>query len=646
MSAQLTVGVIGHVDHGKTSLVKALTGIDTDRLAEEKERGLSIVLGYAYIKSGGGMIDLIDTPGHESFIRTMIAGATGIDSILLIIAADEGIKPQTREHFDIARLLGIRSGVIAITKSDLVDEDRLQHTVTEIREYVRGTPLEEAELVPVSSVDHRGIPELTRALDSLFKNSEKRAVGENFYLPLDRVFTIEGFGTVATGTLRDGPVETGTEVEIMPTGLTAGIRELQVHNEKVERALPGQRVAINLRGLKREQLAREQKQATPGSLQPTRRIYCRLEVLEDLPRLPRRNELVRVLYVTTDVVAKLRVIGDKPLDNGTEFMVQLYLQKPVITSKGDAFILRACSPSTTIGGGEIIETSDCLSNVIPADLGACLEKLHSGTPAEQLSAYLDAAGSNGIGIIDLVQRLKTTRAGVGDALESARGLLIDEFAMAGGEMKKLCKFGISQLEEFHRHEPDAAGQTLEAFRATLTQRSPGPVAEYAIQLMTRSEEIDISSNTVRLSGFDSHADISAEEKELIDTIEGIFREGGVSTPSLEEVIGQDPSRRIAYQHLKDQGRLVTVTNAASRKQFVFHADTINRIKEDLVREFPSPKKFTVSDIRTLLDSSRKYVVPLLEHFDKNRLTIRHGDYRVITSALAQQDRSQGVQGMS
>lgn len=639
MSAQLTVGVIGHVDHGKTSLVKALTGTDTDRLAEEKERGLSIVLGYAYLQSEAGMIDFIDAPGHESFIKTMIAGATGIDALLLTIAADESIKPQTREHFDIAGLLGIKSGVIAITKSDLVDEAQLRRTMTDVNDFVKGSALEGVQLVPVSSTNGSGLTELKEALAGLFERTDQRATGENFYLPLDRVFTIEGFGTVATGTLRDGRIETGTEVEIMPTGLTASIRELQVHNEKVGTAGPGQRVALNLRGVKREQLERGQTLTTPGSLKPTESIFCRLKVLKELPRLPRRNELVRVLYGTTDVVAKLRMVGGNSLTKGSDFMVRFHLQRPVIASKGDAFIVRTCSPVMTFGGGEIIETSDCLANVEPGGLAACLETLQSGTPEEQLRGYLSAVGSCAMPVSDLVQRLKTTPAAINGTLKSAQAIVIEEFAIAESALEKLCTLAVSQLENFHQREPDAAGQPLEAFRTILSNHAPGPVAEYAIRRLVKSRDIEIDANIVRLSSFDSRSGMSAQERELMDSIESVFRDSGVSTPSIDEVIGSDQARKVAYQHLKEQGKLVTVTNASSRKQFVFHADTIDKIKRDLVREFPAPKKFTVSDIRTLLDSSRKYVVPLLEHFDKNRLTIRQGDFRVVTSALAHQNRA-------
>jgi len=494
---QLTIGVLGHVDHGKTALVKALTGTDTDRLEEEKRRGLSIVLGFAYLESDQGIVDFIDAPGHEDFIRTMISGATGIDAVLLVIAADEGIKPQTLEHFNIAQLLGITQGLIVINKSDLVDSSALAATKNEITEVVRGTFLEDAPMHTVSARIGDGIDDLAQALARTISSKSPKVSSDTFYLPLDRVFTIDGMGTVGTGTLRSGAIRSDDEVEIMPAGITATIREIQVHGRKVDVASPGQRVAVNLRGVKRDQLQRGDVLIRPNSIVETKSLLARFQVLADLPRLPKRNELIRLLFGTTEVLAKMRVVGDDPIEPDTDLLVKFHCRDSVVVSAGERFIARTSSPVFTFGGGEILEH-------------AVTEKTN-----------------------------KTEVVGNDDSIR----------------------------------EPD---------------------------------------------------------REAVISVERLFKDGGAVTPSLDDVLGDDAEKKHAYQYLKDTGKLIALKDHSGAKFLVFHRDTLDAIKAQLAESYPPPDHFTVSDFRLLTGSTRKFVIPMLEYFDRNRITIRHGDFRSLS----------------
>ncbi len=574
---QLTIGVLGHVDHGKTALVKALTGTDTDRLEEEKRRGLSIVLGFAFLEHDQGSIDFIDAPGHEDFIRTMISGATGIDAVLLVIAADDGIKPQTREHFAIAQLLGIKQGLIVINKSDLVDSSVLAATQDEITEAMRGTFLEHAPIHVVSAKTGDGIKDLTKDLISTIASKPHEASADTFYLPLDRVFTIDGIGTVGTGTLRSGAIRCEDEVQIMPSAATATIREIQVHSRKVEQASPGQRVAVNLRGIKRDQLERGQVLIRPGSIQETTCLHTKLRILKDLPRLPKRNELIRLLFGTTEVLAKMRVVGDGSIEPGADALVQFRCRESVIVSTGERFIARTSSPVMTFGGGEILDTSEQLLQFPKDALVSHLQKLgHSDTETK----------------IDV-----------------------------------LSEQALQRLTEFHGANPTAVGQDLDHYRAACLEFTSAENVAYLIWQLAEDGKIDIVDNAVRLSTFNRDENVDPVDREAIDSVEQVFRDGGAVTPSLAEVLDDNPARKRAYQYLKEAGKLVALKDHSGTKFLVFHQDTIDAIKKQLSETYPPPSHFTVSDFRQLTGSTRKYVIPMLEYLDRNRITIRQGDFR-------------------
>jgi selenocysteine-specific elongation factor len=628
---QLTIGVLGHVDHGKTTLVKALTGTDTDRLEEEKRRGLSIVLGFAYLECDAGIIDFVDAPGHENFIRTMISGATGIDAVLLIVAADEGIKLQTREHFAIAQLLGIDRGIIVVNKSDLIDDHALVSVQEDIRQAMQGTFLEKAPMHVVSATNDSGIGELKQALANMIGARSARTDADTFYLPMDRVFTIDGVGTVGTGTLRSGPIRCEDEVEIMPSGLKANVREIQVHNQQATEAYPGQRVAVNLRGVKRDQLERGQVLIRPGSIQETTCLHARLRVLDDLPRLPKRNELIRLLFGTTDVLAKLRVVDDRPLEQGKPHLVQLRCREAVVVNTGEHFIARTSSPVMTFGGGEFLDTSEDLLQLPKDALVSHLRNLEQPDPHARISAHLQLAGMRGIPISRLAERATASESTVTAALENTSAIVIDDaIAMDRASFGELCDKALLTLENFHKESPTATGQSLDQLRAALLELCPTEVVEYLAKHLSDTKKIEVAGNTVCLAAFNRDDNIDPSDRSAINAIEQVFRDGGAATPFLDEVLGDDPSRKRAYQYLKDSGKLIALKDHGGTKYLVFHQETIEAIKKQLAETYPPPSNFTVSDFRVLAGSTRKYVIPMLEYFDRNRITIRHGNNRSLS----------------
>jgi selenocysteine-specific elongation factor len=628
---QLTVGVLGHVDHGKTTLVKALTGTDTDRLEEEKRRGLSIVLGFAFLECDDGVIDFIDAPGHENFIRTMISGATGIDAVLLVIAADEGIKPQTREHFAIARLLGINQGLIVVNKSDLVDDSSLAAVQDEISKAMRSTFLEHAPIHTVSATSGAGLDELKQALAGIIAAKPPRPSTDTFYLPIDRVFTVDGVGTVGTGTLRSGGIRCEDEVEVMPSGLKANIREIQVHNQKVAEAVPGQRVAVNLRGVKREQLERGQVLIRPGALQETTCLHAKLQVLDDLPRLPKRNELIRLLFGTTEVFAKMRIVEDKPLESGASLLAQFRCRDAVFVSTGEHFIARTCSPVITFAGGEFLDTSEDLLQLPKEALVSHLRKLDQADVEAKIIAHIQVAGMRGIAKLTLAERATASGSQVDAVLEKSNAVSIDNtIAIDRSAYDGLCDKAIRELKDFHEKNPTATGQSLDIFRAACLEGSRTEVVDYVTGHLADTKQVEVIGNTVRLSEFNRDDNIDPSDREAINTIEQVFRDGGAATPFLDEVLGDDPSRKRAYQYLKDSGRLIALKDHGGTRFFVFHQETIEAIKKQLAETYPPPSNFTVSDFRVLTGSTRKYVIPMLEYFDRNRITIRQGNNRSLS----------------
>ena len=628
MTAQLTLGVIGHVDHGKTALVKALSGIDTDRLKEEKERGLSIVLGFSYLRVPAGNIDLIDVPGHEDFIRTMISGATGIDGVLLIIAANEGVMPQTREHFQIAELLGVERGIVVISKIDLVPEDERDAVVETVRTYTAGTFLSEAPVVCASAVSSEGLDALQTELTQLLRDPVQRPGGRRFYLPVDRVFSMSGFGTVATGTLRGGTLGNDADVEILPVGGKAAIRQLQRHNEIVDCVYPGQRVAINLRHTKKEQISRGDILAPPGYLTATRRLDAELRLLGELAQPLKNGELVRLLFGTSEIMAIVKLLDKKTLAPGSTGFVQFRCRRDVATQQDEHFIIRSYSPVRTIGGGQILDPRPTRHRRFDESIAERLHTTAHGSAQELISERVSGAGLNGVTINALTEAVDLDGDAVRAMLDDGGCMVINESLIIDRvPYQKLVDSIATALEQHHADNPTERSVGVRRLQSSLPTNVDNPIFDYAIAELVAAGRVESEQGTLRIAGFDPLANLNQEERNTAADIEDAFLRGGMMPPKLEEVVGRDKAKQDMYRLLSEHGQLVVLRNQDRKNSLVFHSATLSEIRQRLHTQYPHPSEFTVSEVRTLLDSTRKFVVPLLEHFDTTGVTIRKGDVR-------------------
>jgi selenocysteine-specific elongation factor len=640
----LTLGVLGHVDHGKTALVRALTGTDTDRLDEERTRGLSIVLGFAHLETDAGVVDVIDVPGHEDFVRAMISGATGLDAVALVVAANEGVMPQTREHFDIARLLGVSKGFVVLTKCDLVEPERLATVRDELRgftaqSFLEGAPLIETALVPRAAPENesaspgeepgqRGIAGVRSLLGTFAAAAEDRAAGPQFFLPLDRVFTLRGHGVVGTGTLRAGAVTVDERVEILPARREASVRALQIHNRPVDRALPGRRVAVNLRGVRRDDVRRGDLLATPGFLAPTRRLDVELSLLASA-RAPLANgAVVRLLVGTTEAIARLRLLDRRELAPGATGFVQLRLDRDIATHRTERFIVRTYSPMRTIGGGRILDASPERHRRFDAGVMEGLATAASGNLEKIVAGRLGRAGLVGLERRSLASGLDLTPDGLTDALERIDALEIGADRVVDGAR---CRAFLVELVEvvraYHETNPLHAGAPLSSL-ATRVRELPGTeVLRYAVDRLVVAGDLARVGEALSLPDFDPFATLALPQRRVLVAIEEAFRRARFEAPALAEVIGADTIKRALFRLLLEAGRLVQLRTYDRGSDRVLHAETVAEARRLIEARFPPPREFAVKDVRDVLASTRKHVVPLLEHFDATGVTVRNGDLR-------------------
>ncbi len=628
MSNTVTLGVVGHVDHGKTALVRALTGIETDRLREERERGLSIVLGFAYLESESGVVDLIDVPGHEDFIRAMISGATSLDGIVLCVAANESVMPQTVEHFNIARLLDVQQGFVVITKTDLADDEMLMLVRGEIEEFVHGTFLEGAPVLEASATTGEGVDAVRERLLQSAEAPIHREQGDRFFLPLDRVFTMRGFGLVGTGTLRGAELCVGAEVEILPSGEKATVRALQNHNRSVERVGPGQRVAVNLRHVGRDDVRRGDVLATPGTLAPTQRVDVQLALLEDVPGPVKNGAIVRFLTGTIEAIAKLRLLDRRVLGPGESVMAQLDLDREIATRPSEHFLVRTYSPMHTIGGGRVLDANAQRHRRFDQAITERLATVATGDAGLVLAQRLEEAGARGVNLARLAAELdidaKTlavaaVRAGV---LDIGDDVVVDESAYEG------VRTGIvAVLERFHDSDQFSSGIDAGSLAKDLDPR-PGPeVLRHALRELVSQGTVIGAHDVYRLATYDPFARLNDRERRLLREIEDSFLSSGIEPPSPQAVVGGDKVGQGVYRLLLESGRLVRLKTYDRKSELVLHARALEQAKQAIAREFPYPQAFALKDIRDLLGSTRKYVVPLMEHLDASGATVRSGDLR-------------------
>jgi len=617
------IGTAGHVDHGKSALVQALTGIDPDRLREEKERGLTIDLGFAWLTlPDGDEVSIVDVPGHERFIKNMLAGVGGIDLALLVIAADESVMPQTREHLAIIDLLDISHGVIAVTKADLVEPDFLELVKAEAEEVLEGTALAGAPIIPCSAVTRQGLDELLAAIEAeLARTPAKRDIGRP-RLPIDRAFTITGFGTVATGTLIDGALRVGQEVELLPGGLRTRVRGLQAHTQKVDVAPPGRRTAVNLTGLAVEKLRRGMVATTPGWLEPTTSLDVRLRAVRYLGRPIRHNLSVTVHTGSAEIPGRVLLLDSDSLPPGEQAWAQLRLSEPVAAVKGDRFILR--DPNDTLAGGRIVDTHVRRHRRFHQPTLDALETLASGSPEELVGIALAAAEP--AERRELLRRVELDRDAALEAIDSltAAGeiLALDPGAPLADNSLLCTAQGFQALANrlqgtlatYHRQAPLRRGIPREELRSRLRLESR-PFDQTLALCARRGEAID-ATGTVALPNHQPRPNPEQETQAQACLTSLKAQPFAPPTDNLPE----EPI--LAY--LEDRGEIVRLGGGIA-----FAAEAYNQIVERIVSHLRQQRTITLAQVRDMFGTSRKYAQAVLEHMDDQRITRRRGDERVL-----------------
>jgi selenocysteine-specific elongation factor len=637
---RIIVGTAGHIDHGKTSLVKALTGIDADRLKEEKARGITIDIGFADLIIGDTHFGFVDVPGHERFVKNMLAGAHGIDLVMLIVAADESVMPQTREHFDICRLLEVRSGIVVITKTDLVDDEELLQLVeADIAEFVRGSFLEGAPVFRVSSNTGQGIDELKKALAKLAAKVSERDERAVARLPIDRVFTIKGFGTVVTGTLIAGRIRAGDELGLLPSaGRRARARGLQVYGRAVQEARAGERTAVNLQGLEVGEIERGQVLAPAGRLHAGSMLDVRLQLLRSAPR-PLRNRSRTHLHIgTAEARARVVLLGLSELAQGDSGFAQLRLETPILALPGDHFIIRSYSPAATIGGGIVIDALPHKHRLREGALvSSQLEKLAAADEAERIALFLEMAGERGMGHAEIAARSGSTDDAIkraAEALEKSRRAVFADrqslLLIARPAFEGLAKRVTALLKEFHQRSPLSSGMGREELRERVFAHLPQEIFRTVINHLTDRKEIAAEKDLLRLSTH--RIALTPEEEAAKEHLAGIYARAKLQPISLEEAIAQagpqfgiDAGRAQRFaQMLIASGELVRVSD------LIFHRSALESLRAVMER-FKTEKgpRIDVATFKDLTGVSRKYAIPLLEYLDRQRVTRRVGDVREI-----------------
>ena len=636
---RIIVGTAGHIDHGKTALVKALTNVDTDRLKEEKERGITIDIGFADLELGSAHFGIVDVPGHERFVRNMLAGVHGIDIVLLIIAADEGIMPQTREHFDICRLLEVKAGIIVLTKSDLADPDLHEIVIQDVRDFVRGSFLEGAPVISVSARTGAGIEELKNALRGAAKAVKPRDENIVARLPVDRVFTVKGFGTVVTGTLIAGKVAIGDEVEILPGNhRRARVRGIQVHGRTLSEARAGERTAVNLQGIGLDDVSRGQVVASSGRFVESSLLDVELEVLASSPRALRSRAKVRLHIGTAEVLARVVLIGQTELQPGSKAFAQLRLETPVLALPRDRFIIRLNSPAETVGGGRVIDSLPEKHRArTSAQTFENLQRLASPDETVRICKLVELSAERGMTHKGLAARSGASNETISQVLDELVAnhhlVRIDEqlpHVISAKSFESLAKSALGLIADYHSLHPLEAGMGREELRERLFATLPAGTFRSVISREVAKGELVLERDLVRLK---SHrVELAENEIRFKEQLSELYLTAGLNPVTLDEAVEQISGRleltaqrgQTFARMLISAGILVPVSDT------VFHRETLDALVEK-VRRFKEDRgsRIDVPAFKELAGLSRKYAIPLLEYLDRIRVTRRSGNEREI-----------------
>jgi selenocysteine-specific elongation factor len=631
----LIAGTAGHIDHGKSALVQALTGTDPDRLEEEKKRGITIDLGFAHLDIDHDIrVGFVDVPGHERFVKNMLAGVGGIDLVLLVVAADESIKPQTREHFDICRLLNIRNGLVVITKSDLVDREVLGLVKLEVQELVKGSFLEGAPIIAASAKTGEGLGDIRDALRRLGEGMLDRPLALPFRLPIDRAFVMKGFGTVVTGTLIAGTIHKDEEAEIFPEGRRARVRGIQVHNAPAETAVAGQRTALNLAGVETSEIERGMVLAAPGLFQATSRLDCSLSLLPSARPLKNRARL-HFHSGTAETVAEVALLDAKELAPDMRGYVQLRMAHPGLFLPGDRYIVRQFSPVVTIGGGVVLDNLPGRRRLLDPAVSQFLSTMENGSDEERLELLVSEAGEAGMRMVTArMGRSETALEQMGRALQAKKRLMVlgqpasvfihaENFLQLAGEV-------VRQLATFHGGNPLVGGIAKEDLRGRIRDRhQQGPSAAVfnaVLRQLEKAGKIESSGETVRLAG--RVVELDSQEAAARDQIVEAFEAAGLAVPAASDVLARlkiDRARAAKIlQLLLKEKVLVKVA-----EDLIFHFAALAGLRNLLARQKAKSNRINVGVFKEMTGLTRKYAIPLLEYLDRERVTRRQGDERII-----------------
>jgi selenocysteine-specific elongation factor len=628
----IIVGTAGHIDHGKSSLVEALTGTHPDRLEEEKRRGITIDLGFAFLEEGGVRFGFVDVPGHERFVGNMLAGAAGIDLVLLVIAADESIKPQTREHFDICRLLGIERGLVALTKADLVDDETIELLRLELEDFLGGSFLENAPIVPVSAKTGEGLAELKQALVALGHQITGKDSRRDFRLPIDRAFAVKGFGSVVTGTLISGHLSPEDEVELFPAGQKLRVRGVQSGGKGVERAEAGQRTAVNLAAIDHHALQRGMTLAAPSRFRATRRLDVRLRLLPNVRKLKNRA-IVHFHAGSFETTAEIALFGPSELQAGEECFAQLRLRQSVLVLPGDPFIIRQSSPLITIGGGTTLDPLPRRPRAREASRAEYLLAVERSDKPEIL-AQLTERSLFGLPQSEISVRTgwtdKEIQATIHAIVQAKRALLISAeppILFAAAPFDELLKKIAARVEQFHKENPLEPGIAREQLRATLARRLRQEIFRAALEELASQKKMELQGELVKRVG--SQISLLPDEVQAKDQIEAAFASAGLAVPSVKEVLATlaveaRRSEKLLQLLLREKA-LYRVT-----PDLIFHRQALAELRSKLAAyKQAKGERISVPAFKDLTGITRKYAIPLLEYLDRERTTRRQGDERVI-----------------
>ncbi len=632
---EVILGTAGHVDHGKTSLIRALTGIDTDRLKEEKARGITIELGFAYLDLPcGHRLGIVDVPGHEKFVKNMVAGASGMDLVAFIIAADEGIMPQTREHFEICRLLGIQRGLIILTKKDMVEPDWLELVTDDVRNFFAGTFLDDAPLLTVSSTTGDSIEEVRNTLDTLVAASDFSEAYGPFRLPVDRVFSMKGFGTVITGTTISGRIKTGEDLMLYPSRKIGKIRGLQVHGKDTQEAEAGHRTAINIQGLEKEAVMRGEMAASVDCLQPSYLLDAHFFYLESAKKTYKNRARVRIHIGTAEIMGRIVLLGDEELEPGSEANVQILLEEQVSCWPGDKYVARSYSPVYTIGGGKVLNGSPRKRKRFKEENKEIFATYRENNPENLALLHIRESSYNGLTLDKLSikmgvfgNRLKKI---VQQPLSSRKIILIEQEKqrmVCSGVYEKLGEKLHSVLTAYHQENPLKAGLSKEELRSKLYRGLDQRLFQFLLNDLQKKGEIVQDQALIRLS--DHKVSLKEDEQILRKELEAFYKQADLAPPTIKEVLAR--FSKYPQDLLKEVMAIMVRDNALTKvtEDLYFYQPSMEILKEKLVGLLVGEGEIDTPAFKDLTGLSRKFSIPLLEYFDKTKVTIRVGDKRIL-----------------